>query len=111
MTYTNLENEEQLRTIEKAAGYQAVLKHNTECPISRGVLKSLEAGEKVAAIDTLYVLDLQAHRPLSNALAEQYSIEHQSPQLLIIKDGRCVYDQFGYDISPQSMQEAIEENR
>ena len=109
MTFTKLESEAQLKDMETATGYQAVLKHNTDCPISRGVLASLQAGEEVKDIDTLYVLDLQAHRPLSNALAEQYGIEHQSPQLLIIKDGKCVYDQFGYDISPQSIREAIEE--
>ena len=109
MTFTKLESEAQLKNIETATSYQAVLKHNTDCPISRGVLASLQAGEEVKDVDTLYVLDLQAHRSLSNALAEQYSIEHQSPQLLIIKDGKCVYDQFGYDISPQSIREAIEE--
>jgi bacillithiol system protein YtxJ len=109
MRFTALENEAQLKQIETATGHQAVLKHNTSCPISKGVLASLQAGEEVEGLDTLYVLDLLAHRPLSNALAKQYGVEHQSPQLLIIRNGKCVYDQFGYDISPQSIREALAE--
>jgi bacillithiol system protein YtxJ len=107
MKFTALENETQLEAIKNAQGYQAVLKHNTTCPISKGVLASLQAGEEIEGLDALYVLDLLAHRPLSNTLAERYGVEHQSPQLLLIRNGKCVYDQFGYDISPRSIADAL----
>ncbi len=40
----------------------------------------------------LYFLDLIKHRDLSNQVANHFSIYHESPQLLLIKDGVCILD-------------------
>ena len=39
----------------------------------------------------LYYLDLHAHRDVSNIVASKFQVFHQSPQLLIIKDGEVVF--------------------
>lgn len=39
-----------------------------------------------------YLLDLIQHRSLSNAIAQQFNVVHESPQLLLIKDGECILD-------------------
>ncbi|MFS4417117.1 bacillithiol system redox-active protein YtxJ [Maribacter sp. 2307ULW6-5] len=70
---------------------QLIFKHSTTCGISRMVLNGFNAQfdlDREAA--DLYYLDLHAHRDLSNAVAEVFQVMHQSPQLLIIKDGAVV---------------------
>lgn len=72
-----------------------VFKHSTRCSISSAALNRVERawqdknGEKV----TPYYLDLIAHRDISNQLAASFEVEHQSPQVLLIKDGKCVYNE------------------
>ena len=39
-----------------------------------------------------YYLDLLAFRPLSNQIAEQFAVHHESPQLILLKNGACVYE-------------------
>ncbi len=41
----------------------------------------------------LYFLDLIQYRDISNQIAEQFQVYHESPQLLLIKDGECILDQ------------------
>jgi bacillithiol system protein YtxJ len=48
-----------------------------------------------------YYLDLLAYRSVSNAVAQHYGIEHQSPQVLLIKEGKCVYSETHMAIQPQ----------
>ena len=52
----------------------------------------LERGKQPENID-FYFLDLINHRALSNKLAEEFDVWHESPQVLLIKDGKCVYDE------------------
>jgi bacillithiol system protein YtxJ len=46
-----------------------------------------------------YYLDLIAHRPLSNKIADLFKVHHESPQVLVIKDGKCIYDESHLAIS------------
>lgn len=68
-----------------------IFKHSTRCSISRMALKQFEREYDLddEQMD-LYFLDLLAHRPLSNEIAERFGIQHESPQLLIIKEGKVV---------------------
>lgn len=75
-----------------------ILKHNNQCPISKGVLSRLEV-EEAGDPAKVHVIDLHAHRELSNEVASRYGVPHQSPQLLVIQQDRCTYHQWGYDIS------------
>ncbi|WP_339609816.1 bacillithiol system redox-active protein YtxJ [uncultured Planktosalinus sp.] len=69
----------------------AIFKHSTRCGISRMVLKQFErdynAGEEVV---DLYYLDLLSYRFVSDEVAARFQVWHQSPQLLIIQNGKCV---------------------
>lgn len=77
---------------ESGAKPVIIFKHSTRCGISRMTLKKF--GNDYALHDkvTSYFLDLLAHRDVSNAISQQFNVEHQSPQLLLIKDGKSVYD-------------------
>lgn len=52
-------------------------------------------------------LDLIAHRNVSSKIAEEFNIEHASPQVLIIKDGACIYDESHNAINMDEIVEAV----
>lgn len=71
----------------------AIFKHSTRCSISRMALKQFEKEYNIAADKMeLYFLDLLEFRPISNEVAERFEVEHQSPQVLVIRNGVSVYD-------------------
>lgn len=71
----------------------AILKHSTSCGISRMVLRQFEQSYDLKDGQIkLYFLDLLAYRDISNKIASRFNVPHQSPQLLIIKDGKVVFD-------------------
>ena len=75
-----------------------IFKHSTRCSVSRMVLKQFEnefvSRDKV----TPYFLDLIAHRNISNEIAHHFGVTHQSPQLILIKDGKAIYNVSHSDI-------------
>ncbi|MEH6705479.1 MAG: bacillithiol system redox-active protein YtxJ [Galbibacter orientalis] len=71
-----------------------VFKHSTRCGISRFALNNFEATYKIPTDDAkLYFLDILNHRDVSNAIAKEFGVIHESPQLLIIKNGKVVYNE------------------
>ncbi len=66
---------------------QAIFKHSTRCGISRNVLRKFEKQFDSFNQIELYFLDLLSHRELSNMIAHHFNVTHQSPQLLVIKNG------------------------
>ena len=77
--------------------YQAIFKHSTGCGISRGVLKQFERQEDTGEVD-FYYLDLLSFRSISDEIASKFEVMHQSPQLIVIKDGVAVVNGSHYDI-------------
>ncbi|MDA0356261.1 MAG: bacillithiol system redox-active protein YtxJ [Bacteroidetes bacterium] len=70
---------------------QVIFKHSTSCGISRMVKSNFEKEylQLPEGIDWYY-LDLLSYRGISNAIADQLKIRHESPQLLVIKNGEVV---------------------
>ncbi|MDR0792301.1 MAG: bacillithiol system redox-active protein YtxJ [Chitinophagaceae bacterium] len=85
---------------------QIIFKHSTRCSISSMALKRLERSEPLPNV-TYYFLDLIAHRNVSNEIAVRFGEEHQSPQLLLIKNGKCVYNESHTAIDIHEMAENI----
>jgi bacillithiol system protein YtxJ len=54
-----------------------------------------------------YYLDLKQYKEISNTIAEKFSVHHESPQLILLKDGEAIYDASHFDISVEELQEAI----
>ena len=76
----------------------AIFKHSTRCSISRMALKQFENEFDLEGTVTPYFLDLINHRDISNEIATRFDVYHQSPQLLLIKDGKSIYDASHSDI-------------
>ena len=84
---------EHLKEIEakSATKTQVIFKHSTRCGISRMVLSQFEKDLDTSSTNLdLHFLDLLNHRDISNAIAERFNVVHESPQLLIIKNGIAV---------------------
>lgn len=71
---------------------QVIFKHSTRCSISSTAKNRLETARQSDAVD-FYYLDLIAFRDISNRVAEQFRVPHASPQVLIIRDGQCIFDE------------------
>ena len=69
-----------------------IFKHSTRCSVSRMALKQFENEFKLQDKMDAYFLDLIENRDISNEIAKKFDIVHQSPQLLLIKNGKCIYN-------------------
>ncbi len=71
----------------------AIFKHSTRCSISRMAWSQFQKAYNIPSDQMhLYHLDLLAYRDISSAIAERFGVVHQSPQLILIKDGKAIYD-------------------
>jgi len=97
---TDLETLEKINEISQSKPV-IIFKHSTRCSISAASLNRLERKWDTDQAQNLeaYFLDLTANRDISNAIADKYGVEHQSPQILLIQNGECVYDNSHFGIS------------
>lgn len=86
---------------------QVIFKHSTRCSISIMVKSRLEREATDTEVD-FYYLDLLNHRDISNTIAEKYHVHHESPQVLLIKNGKCVFSESQIAIT---MDEILEQAR
>lgn len=100
MQWNNLETISQLDEIVALSQEQAVVifKHSTRCSISRMALKQFENEFDFSDLVQPFYLDLIAFREVSNEIAARFGVVHQSPQLILIKEGKAVYDVSHSDI-------------
>jgi bacillithiol system protein YtxJ len=100
MKWIDLIEEGQLETIRTESNEQAVVifKHSTRCSISSMAKMRLERSGVVEDIK-FYHLDLIRYRRISNKIAEIFDVYHESPQVLVIRNGECVYDESHNGIS------------
>ena len=94
MNWIDLTDESQLETIKALSNQQPVVifKHSTRCSISSMAKNRLDRSTAPDSI-LFYYLDLLRFRPLSNKIAETFQVHHESPQVLLIRNGECIYDE------------------
>ncbi|MFN0048364.1 MAG: bacillithiol system redox-active protein YtxJ [Cytophagales bacterium] len=95
MEWNNLTDELQLEELKKKSEIQPVLifKHSTTCSISIAAKARLERNwkkEQAENVSTFY-LDLLSHRNISNKIATEFGVKHESPQVLLLKNGKVVF--------------------
>ena len=93
---------EQLETIKTESNTEAVLifKHSTRCGISKMVIKQFE--KLFAAEHTnlkVYYLDLLNYKNISAAIGDEFKVVHQSPQLIVVRNGVSIHDAAHNDIT------------
>jgi bacillithiol system protein YtxJ len=98
----------QIDEIKNQPGYSLIFKHSTRCSVSMMAKRRFEMDWEVIPEDTsLYFLDLISHKNISAEVAEKFQVHHESPQILLIKDGSCVLDASHGDISADEVAELI----
>lgn len=94
MKWIPLERAEQISEIKQHEGYSIIFKHSTRCSISMMARKRFEMDwEQMPDNIPLYFLDLIKYRDISGQVATDFQVHHESPQLLLIKEGECILDQ------------------
>lgn len=100
MNWIPLESAEQVKEIKQKQGYSIIFKHSIRCATSLMAKRRLEMDKDHLPDELpLYFLDLIRFREVSNLVAEDFQVYHESPQLLVIKDGECILDQSHSHIS------------
>lgn len=108
---------ESLTDIEKAVedsymeSKKAVIlfKHSTRCSISSTAKFRLENSLKSNSDFIVYYLDLLNNRTLSNYLAERFAVRHESPQAIVLKNGKCIYHASHLSISINDIEESLQQ--
>ena len=84
-----------------------IFKHSTQCPISTQAYEEFTGfAEGAPGLVCGAVLVIE-NRRLSNAIAERFGVRHESPQALLIKDGRVVWHASHWSITSESLGEAL----
>lgn len=85
-----------------------IFKHSTTCPISSAAKMRVDDGlGLLTAKANCYFLDLLRFRTISNNIAEVFDVRHESPQVLVIKNGECIYDNSHLDITVSEIIETL----
>lgn len=104
--------EELNRALDESRARPVLLfKHSTTCPISarayREFLSYLEDAEPQVSY---HLITVQTARSVSNEAASRLGVEHHSPQVILVKDGRGVWNASHFDITASSLAAVIRSN-
>ena len=85
-----------------------IFKHSIRCGISSMVKNQLESDWDFSEKDLeFYYLDLINKRAISNAVADEFGVIHQSPQIIVLKNGKAVYDTSHHMVSVRAIRQAL----
>jgi bacillithiol system protein YtxJ len=101
---------EDLNAAEQVSHEKTVLlfKHSTRCSISRFVVKQFENTFDISEHTMeIYFLDLIEYRSISNEIASRFGVVHQSPQMIVLKNGKAVYDASHESIDAKSLEQFV----
>jgi bacillithiol system protein YtxJ len=90
MDWIHLEDYSQIKGAIKNSEPFLIFKHSTRCSISSMAKNRFERNFDLEDVKVFY-LDLIKYRSISNQLASDFNVHHESPQLMYIKEGRCLY--------------------
>lgn len=106
-TMTKMTSSEQLHDAVKSSDSKALLifKHSTRCPISAAAYRQVEVylnGQPNEQVDYA-LIDVIANRPVSIEAAEALSVKHESPQVILVKQGKPVWHTSHSQITAKSL--------
>lgn len=109
MNWTRINSAEQIDAIRQESKERRILifKHSTRCNISRATLDRLERNWKDEEMTHIkpYFLDLISYRNISDRIAKEFDVEHESPQVLVIDNEKSIYDKSHFEIDYHQIKE------
>lgn len=111
MNWINLTDISQLADIDRLSydKPQWIYKHSTRCIVSKIALRKLESSNLLSQQPGFF-LDLIKYRNVSNTIEDHYEITHESPQILIIKNGKCIFSESHMAIDPGEMMQLLQQD-
>lgn len=115
-TDTNLEqwnvltDESQIEDVLKASGQkpQLVYKHSHTCGISLAAKERIEESfDEINTKADMHFANVKKSRPVSNRVAKELGVRHESPQVLIIKNGECIWHESHWSIKGEQILTAL----
>lgn len=82
-----------------------IFKHSTSCGISSAAYREMEKLEA-----PVNLLEVQSARDVSREVADRTGIRHETPQVIVLKDGKAVWDASHFDVKAGAVREALESN-
>lgn len=82
-----------------------VFKHSTACSISSRAYREMEKLE-----GQVNILEVQSAREVSRELANRTGIRHETPQVIILRDGKAVWNASHFDVKAADVMKAVESN-
>ena len=96
INWEHLENENQLlHVLEKSSEkIQLIFKYSSTCSLSNMIFNRFENDLESDAMNNInpVFLDILSYRGISNKIESTLEIRHESPQILVVKNGKCIYD-------------------
>lgn len=113
MNYIDLKEESQLEELSTQSknlpNGVLIFKHSTRCAISSMALNRFRRGWDLPQEELpVYYLDLIRYREVSNKVSEKFEVQHESPQVLLIRNGKCVHTASHNAISPTDILDQIQ---
>ena len=113
MKWRTITTEEDIEEMMRQSQSTACLvyKHSTRCTMSEMIKYILEEEWDFGETELIpYYLDILAHKKLAAKIADDFQVYHQSPQVLLIQEGECTFDEDHKAISVEEIREHLEDN-
>ena len=96
----------QIRSKDELAGDRYfIFKHSNRCPISSRATRVVGSIEETVDLPIFCVI-VHDECELSQAIAADFDVQHESPQLILVADGKAVWHASHYDITEEAIREA-----
>ena len=85
-----------------------VFKHSDTCSISQMAYSRIQRNWKFNETELpFYLIEVKKNRPISNLISAELNIQHESPQLFLIKDGVCIYNESHGSINVKDLEQLV----
>lgn len=92
MNWITITSEKDVQDLASSEEYVLIYKHSSRCMTSLMAFKSMKSGSEADYSIPFYMVDVIQNRDMSRLIAETFAVRHESPQVLIVKNGKCVYN-------------------
>lgn len=107
MEIQKINTEEEFEKVIQSERMFFLLKHSLTCPISASAKAEFEQFNEGTEVPC-YILHVQEARALSNKIADDYGIRHESPQALLFQDQKVVWNDSHGSITNRNLKRAID---
>lgn len=108
MHWIHFTHEDQLQNIivRSQEKPQVIFKYNTQCHLSEVILKRLQSNCCPEHMD-FHFLDLGIYSTISEKVSEKFKVPQQSSQILLINEGKCIFEESHSEISLEEIMEHV----